>query len=61
MMGAEAPSARAEARVSQIFLRDRLIPFEEIRAKVEAVTAEEVRALARQAVCGPGTAAWDAG
>jgi predicted Zn-dependent peptidase len=56
MMGAEAPSARAEARVSQVFLRDRLIPFEEIRAKVEAVTAEEVRALARQAVAGPGAA-----
>ncbi|MES1202664.1 MAG: pitrilysin family protein [Pseudomonadota bacterium] len=57
MMGAEAPSARAEARVSQIFLRDRLIPFEEIRAKVEAVTVEEVRALARQAVSSPGAAA----
>jgi predicted Zn-dependent peptidase len=56
MMGAEAPSARAEARVSSVFLRDRLIPFEEIRGKVEAVTAEEIRQIARQAISGPGVA-----
>ncbi|MEJ0023749.1 MAG: pitrilysin family protein [Alphaproteobacteria bacterium] len=56
MMGAEAPSARAEARVSSVFLRDRLIPFEEIRNKVEAVTAEEIRLIAHQAISGPGAA-----
>src|SRR4029079_10494264 len=29
LMGAEAPSARAEARASQVFLRDRVAPFDE--------------------------------
>jgi predicted Zn-dependent peptidase len=53
LMGLEMPSARAEARVSQIFLRDRLVSFDEIRAKVEAVTAEEIQALAHAALEGP--------
>jgi predicted Zn-dependent peptidase len=53
LMGLEMPSARAEARVSQVFLRDRLVSFDEIRAKVEAVTAEEVQALAHRALEGP--------
>jgi predicted Zn-dependent peptidase len=53
MMGLEAPSARAEARVSQIFLRDRLVAFDEIRDKVAAVTAEEIQALAYAALEGP--------
>jgi predicted Zn-dependent peptidase len=53
LMGLEMPSARAEARVSQVFLRDRLISFDEIRAKVEAVTAEEIQALAHGALEGP--------
>jgi predicted Zn-dependent peptidase len=53
MMGLEAPSARAEARVSQVFLRDRLVNFDEIRARVEAVTVEEIQALAHRALEGP--------
>jgi predicted Zn-dependent peptidase len=53
LMGLEMPSARAEARVSQVFLRDRLVSFDEIRAKVEAVTAEEIQALAHAALEGP--------
>jgi predicted Zn-dependent peptidase len=53
LMGLEAPSARAEARASQVFQRDRLIPFEDIGAKVEAVTAGEIQALARAALAGP--------
>lgn len=57
LMGLEAPSARAEARVSQVFLRDRLVSFDEIRAKLEAVTAEEIQALARAALAGPVCAA----
>jgi predicted Zn-dependent peptidase len=57
LMGLEAPSARAEARASQIFLRDRLVGFEEIGAKTEAVTAEDVRALAQAALVGPRCAA----
>jgi predicted Zn-dependent peptidase len=56
-MSAEAPSARAEARASQAFLRDRVVPFEEIAAKVEAVSADDVRAFARQAIKGPPAAA----
>lgn len=53
MMGAEAPSARAEARAGQVYLRDRVFPFEELRARIEAVTAEEVQAAARAALAGP--------
>jgi predicted Zn-dependent peptidase len=56
LMGLEAPSARADARVSQIFLRDRLVPFEEVRARLEAVTAADVQALARTALTGPACA-----
>jgi len=53
LMGLEAPSARAEARVGQVFLRDRLVDFDEIRARMEAVTAEEIQALAGAALEGP--------
>jgi len=56
LMGAETPSARAEARASQVFLRDRLIPFEEVKARLEAVTSEEVRAAAARALAGPACA-----
>ncbi len=52
LMGLEMPSARAEARVGQVLLRDRLISFDEIRAKIEAVTADEIQALARRALEG---------
>ncbi len=57
LMGREAPSARAEARAGQAFLRDRLIPFDEIRARVEAVDADAVRAIAQAALAGPACAA----
>ncbi|HRO02381.1 MAG TPA: pitrilysin family protein [Terricaulis sp.] len=57
LMGAEAPSARAEARASQIFLRDRLFPFEEARARIAAVTAEQVQAIAVAALAGPACVA----
>jgi predicted Zn-dependent peptidase len=57
LMGLEAPSARVEARVSQVFMRDRLVSFDEIRARVEAVTAEEIQALAGEALKGPVCAA----
>jgi len=57
LMGLEAPSARAEARVGQIFLRDRLVPFDEIRARLEAVTAEQIQSLAAKALAGPVCAA----
>jgi predicted Zn-dependent peptidase len=57
LMGLEAPSARAEARASQVFLRDRLVAFDEIRAKFDAVTFEDVRDMARAALAGPLAAA----
>jgi len=57
LMGAEAPSARAEARAAQIFLRDDLVSFESIRDRIEAITAEEVRLTARAALEGPRCAA----
>lgn len=53
LMGAEAPLARAEARAAQLFLRDRIVPFAEIRARIAAVTADDVRAIAAAAVAGP--------
>lgn len=57
LMGLEAPSARAEARVSQIFLRDRLVDFAEVRRKLDAVTAADVQAVAQKALAGPVCAA----
>jgi len=57
LMGMEAPSARAEARAGQVLLRDRLIGTDELRAKLMAVTADDVRALAAAAVAGPRCAA----
>lgn len=57
LMGLEAPSARAEARVGQVLLRDRLVDFGEIRSRIEAVTVEAVQAAARAALTGPTCAA----
>ncbi|MGD9967208.1 MAG: M16 family metallopeptidase [Hyphomonadaceae bacterium] len=57
LMGLEAPTARAEARVSQVFLRDQLYDFAEIRARMDAVTCEDVQALAVAALDGPACAA----
>lgn len=57
LMGAEAPAARAEARAGQVFLRDRVIPFDDVRARIEKVTAEEIQAVARAALAGPVCAA----
>jgi len=57
LMGLEAPSARAEARVSQVFLRDRLVDFSEVRTKMDAVTAADVQVIAQQALAGPACAA----
>jgi predicted Zn-dependent peptidase len=57
LMGLEAPTARAEARASQLFLRDALYDFAEIRARMEAVRWEEIQALAAAALEGPACAA----
>jgi predicted Zn-dependent peptidase len=53
LMGAESPASRAEARASQVFIRNALIPFETLAARFEAVTAQEVQARARAALEGP--------
>ncbi len=53
LMGAEAPLARTEARAAQVFLRGRLVPFSELRTRIAAVTAEDVRRLAAFAIAGP--------
>ncbi|MCR6646407.1 MAG: insulinase family protein [Terricaulis sp.] len=57
LMGAEAPSARAEARAGQVFLRGRVFGFEEARTRIAAVTGEQIQAIARAALAGPACAA----
>jgi predicted Zn-dependent peptidase len=57
LMGTEAPTARAEARAAQIFLRDKLVSFESLRDRIDRVTPEEVQAVAAQALKGPLCAA----
>jgi predicted Zn-dependent peptidase len=53
LMGAEAPTSRAEARANQVFLRDRLVPFEGLAQRFEAVTGDAVQARAAAALEGP--------
>lgn len=53
LMGAESVSERAEARAAQVFLHDRLRDFGEIRADVDAVSADAVQARASEALEGP--------
>lgn len=57
LMGLEAPSTRAEARVGQVFLKDRVFGFEEVREKLAQVALEDVQAAARQALDGAAAAA----
>ncbi|MDX2236076.1 MAG: pitrilysin family protein [Hyphomonadaceae bacterium] len=57
LMGAESPSARAEARAAQVFLRDRLIPFADVRARLDAVTRDDIAAAARDTLAGPAAIA----
>ncbi len=52
LMGAEAPASRAEARASQVFLRDALAPFEQLAQRFGAVTGDAVRARAQAALAG---------
>lgn len=53
LMGAEAPLARSEARAAQVFLRNRIVPFAELRTRIAAVTGEDVCRLAAAAMAGP--------
>ena len=49
LMGLESSSARAEQMARQLLLFDRLIDTAELVERIEAVTADDVRALAGQA------------
>jgi predicted Zn-dependent peptidase len=40
-----------------VFLRDRVAPFDELRARIERVTADEVQAIAAAALKGPACVA----
>jgi predicted Zn-dependent peptidase len=57
LMGAEGPLSRAESRAAQTFLRGRLLRYADIRARIAAVTADDLRAAARFALTGPVGAA----
>jgi predicted Zn-dependent peptidase len=56
LMGSETPMARAERRASQTFQYDALQDLEDMRQRVEAVTSEDIRAVARAAMAGPAVA-----
>jgi predicted Zn-dependent peptidase len=57
LMGAEAPAARAEARAGQVLVHDRVVPFDELAARIERVSAADVQAIAAAALAGPVCAA----
>jgi predicted Zn-dependent peptidase len=57
LMGAEAPSARCDSRANQVFRKGRIIPYMEIKDKLLAVTAADVRKSAQVALKGPRAAA----
>jgi predicted Zn-dependent peptidase len=53
LMGAEAPSARCESRANQVFLRGRIMAYSEVKEKLLAVSADDVRVAAKRALKGP--------
>jgi len=57
LMGSESASARAEARAGQVFTYGRLISLREIKARIDAVTANAVQAHAAEALVGPAALA----
>ncbi|MGE0596490.1 MAG: M16 family metallopeptidase [Hyphomonadaceae bacterium] len=57
LMGLEAPSARADARAGQTFLRDALLSFNDIRDRIDRVEAAAIQGLAGRALAGPACAA----
>lgn len=50
LMGLESPSTRAETAVGQLFVHGRLIGASEIAERLDAVSIENVRAVARKAL-----------
>lgn len=56
MMGCEGPAARVEAAVGQTFTLGAPMALADMAGRVRAVTAEDVRAVARAALSGPAAA-----
>ncbi len=52
LMGLESPATRSEAAVSQLFAHGRLVPPAELSDRLDAVTIEDVRAVAAKALSG---------
>jgi predicted Zn-dependent peptidase len=50
LMGLESPATRAETAAGQLFAHGRLLPPAEIKARIDAVTREDVRAVAAKAL-----------
>jgi len=57
LMGLEAPSARAEARASSLFLKDRVLSVADIHERINAAGRAQIMSLAEAALCGPVCAA----
>jgi predicted Zn-dependent peptidase len=57
LMSFESSSARADQMARQLLAFDRLVPVEEMLAKVEGVTGESVREAARRVLTGADTSA----
>lgn len=57
VMAIETPSARAGSAAHELLTFDRLVPVEEVLARIDAVTADEVRRIAAEALAKPGIAA----
>lgn len=52
LMGLESPATRAETAVGQLFSHGRILPASEIAERLDAVTVEQVRAVAAKALTG---------
>jgi len=52
LMGLESPAGRADAAAAQLFVFDRIMPVDEIRARLDAVTLDSVREAAARALAG---------
>jgi len=56
-MAAEAPAARASRAAHELLSHDRLVPLDEHLAKVEDVSAADIRAIAADGLAGPSARA----
>lgn len=56
-MAAEAPAARAGSAAYELLTFDRLVPVEEVLRRIDAVTTDDVRRIARDCLAQPAIAA----